>query len=794
MSNTIIIEELSLLQTVVMRKRILLFLIFSVFIFGDVFSQSKEVEKILYRAERLLRIKNYREALNEYLEAIKQGDSSPLTHYYTGVCYINMPNTDDQIKAKPYFEFALNKKDNTIPNLIYYELGQVYHKDMEVARAMEMFSKYRNLLDTRDPKRKDVEEQIRICDNASILLSSPRNNIIIRNLGPEINTPDTEYNPVVSADESVLAFTRLSRSGGPSASARNMVEQIFITNKKSFDKSWPAPSKLHVETKFNVGTAGISPDGENMLIFISGLNNTGNLYSIQRTMKGWSNPVTLGSQINSGYLESTASITPDGNTIYFASNRPGGYGGMDIYKIEKEKNGNWGHPKNLGSTINTKYDEDAPFIHPDQKTLFFTSNGHNTMGGQDIFRTILVEGVWGQPENLGFPINTPANDNYFTLTADGRKGYFSSDRAGGFGGQDIYTFDMPEEDANIPLTLIKGRILAGEALSPVPTEIIVVDNDTNRKIPYVYNPNKETGNYLIIFPPGKNYDIIIESEGYMPYTINTNIPNQTYFYELYQEINLRPIKHFDIVVGQEVTVKNVFFDTGKEVDMSVRMANEAMLVRSDSIDLFELMNAIIGATDSAAMEYLLELMYTTHPIDSIDFDKYTRDIEAAKRIYYYDESDTSRLEVREVEGQLIYSLPTLYVTEENTNRIIQQATNITYNQQLLEPVYKIYFDVNQSLLKQNYHVQLNELLKIMNQHEDLGIEISGYASYEGDAEHNRKLSNQRAIEVLNYFNHKGIVRRRIKAIGHGAAQNSNVNREESRKVEIRLVDLNDYAI
>src|SRR5690606_7659026 len=139
--------------------------------------------------------------------------------------------------------------------------------------------------------------------------------------------------------------------------------------------------------------------------------------------------------------------------------------------------------------------------------------------------------------------------------------------------------------------------------------------ETSQKVQYVYNPNRETGNYLIIFPPGKNYDMIIESEGYMAYTINVNIPNQTYFYELYQEIALKPIKHFDVIVGQEVSVKNVFFDTGKEVVMSVRKANEAMLIQNDSLDLYEMMDAIIKATDSVALNYLLDLMYNANPID-----------------------------------------------------------------------------------------------------------------------------------------------------------------------------------
>lgn len=777
-----------------MKKSFFLILFFSVLVFGDLFSQSKEIEKFLYRGDKLFRIRNYNEALKEFLSAVDAGDTSPLTQYYIGECYLNMPNVDDQVKALPYFEFAAKNVDNSVPARLYFDLGQVYHKDLDVAKAITAYKNYLKQLDPRDPKVKEAEEQIRICNNAMLILSTPKSNIIIKNLGPEINTPETEYNPVVAADESTMAFTRLRRNDIKTGPGGDLVEEVFTTYKKDKASQWPIPEKLQLETQFNVGTAGISPDGQNMLLFIGGINNTGNLYSIQKTKTGWTTPATLGNSINSNHLESTASITPDGQTMYFASNRPGGYGGMDLYKIEKNAKGEWGIPRNLGPKVNTRNDEDAPFIHPDQKTLFFTSNGHNSMGGKDIFKSRLINNNWEEPENMGFPINTPANDNYFTLTADGSKGYFSSDRAGGFGSQDIYTFDMPEEDANIPLTMVKGRILAGEELIPVPTEIKVIDKETSKKVQYVYNPNRETGNYLIIFPPGKDYDMIIESEGYMAYTININIPNQTYYYELYQEINLKPIKHFDVVVGQEVAVKNVFFDTGKEVVMSVRKANEAMLIQNDSLDLFEMMDAIIGASDSVALNYLLDLMYNSNPIDSVDFNKYETEMEAAKRVYYYDESDTSRLEVHEVDGELIYSLPTLFVAEENAKRLKKEEKKIAYDKKLLEPVYKIYFDAGRSELKESYHPELNKLLDVLNKYEDLGIEISGYASSEGDAEYNRTLSNQRAIEVLNYFNFKGIVRRRIKAVGQGVAQNGGANKEESRRVEIRLFDLSNHAM
>ena len=155
--------------------------------------------------------------------------------------------------------------------------------------------------------------------------------------------------------------------------------------------------------------------------------------------------------------------------------------------------------------------------------------------------TRLFNEEWTKPENMGFPINTTANDNYFTLTADGRRAFFSSDRKGGKGGQDIYSLDMPEEESNIPLTMVKGQILDGETNKPLPTTIYMIDNESGKKLDFVYQPDPTTGNYLIILPPAKNYDMVIESEGFLPYTLNINVPGQTYFYELYQRIYLKTI-------------------------------------------------------------------------------------------------------------------------------------------------------------------------------------------------------------------------------------------------------------
>lgn len=755
-------------------------------------AQQKDIDKAIYRGEKLMKINNYEGALAEFNQAIALGDQSATTHYFTGLCYFNLSDLTDKIKGKKHFEQALGQNNDKIPADIYYYLGKLYHKSLEVDKAMDMFKTFKNKANKSNRLLTDLDDLINTTRNAQIILNNYQSNIIITNMGSPVNTPDTEYNAVVSADETVMAFTRLQADKNG-----ELIEEIYISNKSVKATKWSKPYKVSFETRFNVGTAGMTPDGETMLVFIGGINKTGNLYTVKKTQSGWTSPITMGDHINSNYLETTASITPDNKVIYFASNRPGGYGGLDIYKVEKN-NGKWGYAKNLGPEVNTPFDEDAPFIHPDMKTLFFASDGHNSMGGKDIFKTTLVKGHWSLPQNMGFPINTTTDDNYFTLTADGSKGYISSDRLGGEGGQDIYSFDMPEEAANIPLTLVKGRILDEETGKPVPTKIKIIDNSSSKKIDFVYNPNPETGNYLIIFPPGKNYDMIIESEKYMPYTININVPNQNYFYELYQEVTLKAIKQFDVVVGQEISVKNVFYDTGNDTKkVSVRKNNEAMLVKNDSVDLFDLMDAIISSTDSVAFNYLLDLMYEVNPIDNVDFSimEDNDDMEYAKRTYYYDESDTTHLEERVIDGQTIYSLPSLKVTEEDYKRKQQKAKKTaSYNKKLLEPVYKIYFDADKSALKKLYHSELQEILTAMEDHAMLGIEISGFASADGDADYNRRLSNKRAREVLDFFNHRGVVRRRIIAKGFGATENSTASKEEGRRVEIKLVDLSDYTM
>lgn len=750
------------------------------------FGQSNR--KALSEAERFYGIKAYEQALPLFLEAVQAGEKDPLVHYKTGVCYQKVQDTNEQLKAIPFWEFAVNNGTN-LPNALYYDLGEMYLRDENLQKALATFTKYKELTKADKAAQAKADQAIDMCHTAIAFMSVPRN-IKVTNFGSIINSKYTEYNPVVSADESVMAFTALRPNTGKTRSGDKFIEEIYISYNHA--GAWSEPKVVPVASAYNVGTAGISADGQKMLIFMGGVTDPGSLFMINKVGDGWSNPSVINPMINHPkFLESTASITPDGKVIYFASDRIGGHGGMDIWKTQMQANGTWSAPVNLGPEINSKANEDAPFIHPDQKTLFFTSDGHKSMGGRDVFVSRLVGNKWKAPENMGYPVNTTANDNYFTLIADGTRAYFSSDRKGGLGGQDIYFLDMPEESSNIPLTMIKGKILNAETGKPMPTKIYLVDNQTNKKLDFVYNPDPATGNYLVILPPAKNYDMIIESEGFLPYTLNINVPNQDYFYELYQLINLKTIKQFDVVVGQEVQVKNAFYDTEQDMKADLRKTHEAQLIKSGGVDVYDMMLDLMAAQDKEGIQYLIDLIEHTDPIESIEFDETKNSkIEVAARTYYYDESDESKFEQKVVDGKTIFSLPTMIVAEEAKRQKEQAAKTSSFDKAALTKFAKIYFDAGKSDLKSQYNTELDNLLSVLQKYPDLGVEISGFASAEGTEELNRELSNKRAIAVLDYINHKGIVRRRIIAKGYGVSKDQASKAEEGRRVEVKIVDLN----
>jgi outer membrane protein OmpA-like peptidoglycan-associated protein len=344
------------------------------------------------------------------------------------------------------------------------------------------------------------------------------------------------------------------------------------------DNEWTKAEKLGpvINTPSHDGCVGISPDGQEMFIYkVPKGMSKGDLYISSLKGDAWSAPVSMGDNVNSKSWEPSGSITSDEKAFFFTSDREGGFGGTDIYMVKKLPTGQWGLPIHLGPEINTSQDEDSPFIHADGKTLYFSSKGHTSMGGFDIFSIeVDVENgkVKGQPVNIGYPINTADDDIFFVWSADNKRAYFSSFREGGYGEKDLYVLER--EDAHSALVVLKGTIKACDGQLPIAATIVVTDNTTGKPIG-VYNSNSKTGKYTVILPPGKNYGIAVEAPNYLFYSKNIDIPKLDHYVEIKDSICLEQFK-----IGTSIVLRNVFFDVNKA---TLRQESESELERLTEI-------------------------------------------------------------------------------------------------------------------------------------------------------------------------------------------------------------------
>ena len=392
-----------------------------------------------------------------------------------------------------------------------------------------------------------------------------------QNLGDSINTTDLEYFPSLTIDSRKLIVTRRIKNN------EDFYESDWVDGKWS--KAHPLPGNIN-STTFNEGAQNISQDGKWLLFtgcnFPEGLGSC-DLYISYLTKNGWSEPQNLGRNVNSEFWESTPSLSPDKRDLYFSSNVPGGFGGKDIWVCHRDENGKWSEPLNLGAEINTAADESTPFIHADNQTLYFNSNGHAGYSEKpDLFVTRkLPNGKWSQPENLGYPINTIDDEGSLVVAADGKTAYYSSDRSDTKGGLDIYSFELRKDLRPLKTLWVKGKVFDKKTKAGLPSTVELTDINTNLLISKLQTD--EEGNYLVTLPVGKDYAFNVHRKGYLFYSENYNISETTdSFYTA--DIPLQPIE-----ANASVILKNVFFDTKKtdlkpesitELDNVVRLMNE----------------------------------------------------------------------------------------------------------------------------------------------------------------------------------------------------------------------------
>jgi Tol biopolymer transport system component len=316
-------------------------------------------------------------------------------------------------------------------------------------------------------------------------------------------------------------------------------EDVFVS-KKEEDGSWGKPMNLgsRINTEGHEASIGLSADGQELYIYRDDFGD-GNIYVCKMEGSAWSEPELLNENVNSVFRETHATVSADGQTLYFTSDRSG-QGKMDLFRSRRLPTGQWAVAENLGETINTKYDEEAPFIHPDGKTLFFSSKGHNSMGGYDVFFSIEENGKWSTPVNIGHPVNTADDEYFFVMSTDGKRAYYSSGGDDGEGGKDIYIINLDTE-IEVPLTVYKGEIVPDKSgKRPENVSINVTDNETGELFG-TYKPRADNGKFVLILHPGKNYNIAYESDGYMFKSEKLYVPEETAYFEINRAIQLKPV-------------------------------------------------------------------------------------------------------------------------------------------------------------------------------------------------------------------------------------------------------------
>ncbi len=495
---------------------------------------------------------NYETAQENFEAAYKMDSSSANINYLLGVCYIN--SAQNKAKAETYFAKSLSKisrsykadnpEEKSASPLAVYYYGKALHINYKFDQAIAQFDEFSNkYADSKEWKKMAAKEKATSI-LAKEIVANPLN-IKIENLGDSINSKYPEYSPVLSADERTIIFTtrRPNSTGGLRTQDGQYFEDIVVSYKDN-DGHWSTPVPLpgKVNTDGHEASINLTPDGQTLIVFRDDAGD-GNIYYSTYEGKEWSELKEFGSDVNSKYFESHACLNVDGSILFFTSDRPGGLGGRDIYRCIKLPNGKWSKALNVGPAINTEYDEDGAFMHPDGTTFFFASKGPKSMGGFDIlFATLNEDNKFTDISNMGYPINTTDDDVFFVTSPDGKRGYFTSDKVGGFGEKDIYKLSIPEsKEAN--LALFKGQIIPAPGESLPENLVIIVKDKATGKIVGTYLPKLANGTFATILPPGQEYNFSYQTQdGEEFFNEDIFVTDEVTYKEIKREVALEPVK------------------------------------------------------------------------------------------------------------------------------------------------------------------------------------------------------------------------------------------------------------
>lgn len=544
-------------------------------------------------------------------------------------------DSKDTARALENYEKAVQINESFYP-VVWLRIADIYMEKDNYQRAETCYNKY---LQYEKQNKQGIESAKFNLELIAFRRKAMANPVPFepKNMGAAVNSKYQEYLPSLTADEQTLVFTRKvwARDAQPAGNE----EDLYISTKENgvWTQAQPMPSPLNSDG--NEGAECVSQDGR--VMFFTACERKGgagscDLYLCARTGDKWSVPRNLGSPVNTGGWETQPSFSIDGRTLYFASNRPGGKGGNDIWKTVLMDNGRWSKPVNLGDSINTPGDEKCPFIHYDDQTLYFASNGHVGMGDMDIFYSRKInDTTWSKPVNIGYPINTKGEDASLIVSPSGTTAIFTSDREGGYGSLDLYQFELYKEAQPLAVTYMKGVVFDQKTNAKLSAQVKIIDVATGNEIAST-SSDPVNGSFIISLPVNRTYALNVSKSKYLFYSDNIELQNGTPDKPFLVNIPLKPIE-----VGESIVLKNIFFETG-----SAELKNESVAELTKLVQFMvknpQIRIEISGHTDNvgsdamnqklsenrakAVMDYLVEKGIDQQRLRSVGYGK-TRPID-----------------------------------------------------------------------------------------------------------------------------------------------------------------------
>lgn len=708
-----------------------LFLVVSTFLYSQGVKHDRAYINNYYDAEAFIYENNYTSALNLLLKLEKVDGKNPNILYKIGFCYLNI--TGHKTMAEEYlkkavknvdFDYVSNHNATKAPIDAYIYLAIAYRVNNKFDLSIESLKTLKDMLLKNNVKNIELNAMIdreeRITKNAIHNVNNPVN-VEVRNIGSSINSKYSEHSPVITMDNNTLYFTsKRPKAGEPK---ENQDEDIFVSEKQS--NGWGAPKRLEkpVNTETNNETVvGISDDGKKLLFFQSGYGYTGAVYTSELKNGSWSNPKLLINEINSDDRITHATFTKDLKHIYFVSNNKSGHGGLDLFVMHQLSDGKWGTPQPLPANINTKYDEETPFIHPDGVTLYFSSKGHNSMGGYDIFYTKINEdGTYDEPINLGYPINTTDDDVAFVLNQEGTIGYYSKVDQCEYNDLDIFEILFLDkiQDSRIIEYTCNFYDEKGEPLDKI--TIHIKNLQTGDLIGVCGNTSP--GKHEFVLDHGSDYEIIFEADGFSK-QVEKLTPSQSDLSK-YQS-DKKPIFFKDIKFIRYSSEDIVYF-----YESNAELKPEAISI---------LKKVISQKNENANLLVNVNTANFGKEIDKKRFEEIEK---------YLIKSGLDKEHIYMNNSNLKANVYNLKIQEKKD---YSQKHTSDLNDVIVE---NILFSFDKYSINEPYYENLDKLANYLNNNPQAVIEIGGHTDILGSDDYNYLLSYNRAKSVKDYLVKKG---------------------------------------